>query len=222
VALAPNTPAGPADGSSRDTILDAAEERFARFGFTGTGVKDIAIDAGVNVALLYYYFRDKEGLYHAVLARAVEQYAATIAPALTEQRMPADAVAALIRLQSRALAANPRFARLLARELIDHDAAHARPQLASLAATLFRRLCDVIEQGQRLGVFRSDLDPRFAAISSVAQMIHFVLARPAIQILLAERPIDAQLGAAFTEHAAAFALAALSAPTSADPQADGA
>lgn len=209
--------------ATRDAILDAAEARFARAGFAATTVKEIALAAGVNVALLYYYFTDKEGLYHGVLARAVEGFVGEIAPALAARSTPAEAVSSLIRLQARALAAHPNLARLLARELVDHDAAHARPQLAFLAANLFRKLCDTIEQGQRDGLFRADLDPRFAAISSIAQMVHFHMARPAIQILLGDTPIDKSIEDAFAAHAAAFALAALEEPPrSVDAQADGA
>lgn len=213
--------ATPQNAPARDAILDAAENLFARHGFAPTPVKDIALAANVNVALLYYYYRDKEGLYHAVLDRAVSRFAQGVAPALAQHADPADAVANLIQLQGRALARHPNLARLLARELVDHDAAHARPQLASLAATLFKRLCDTIENGQRLGTFRQDLDPRFAAISAIAQVIHFVMARPAIQILLGDRAIDESTESAFTSHAAGFALAALQARPTSDAQADG-
>lgn len=210
--------------ASRDAILDAAENLFARHGFAATTVKKIAAAASVNIALLYYYFADKEGLYHAVLARSVEGFAARVAPALADPSSPADAVSTLIKLQATALAEHPNLARLLARELVDHQAAHARPQLAFLAANLFRRLCDTIERGQRDGAFRDDLDPRFAAISSVAQMVHFTMARPAIQILLGDASIDARVEEAFAAHAATFALSALGWPGAAsdDAQADGA
>ena len=55
--------------STRDSILDAAEALFARQGFDATTIKDIGTAAGVNAALLYYYFTDKATLYEAVLRR---------------------------------------------------------------------------------------------------------------------------------------------------------
>ena len=55
---------------SRTGLLDAAELLFARRGFRSTTIKAIAAAAGVNTALLYYYFPDKQGLYRAVLERA--------------------------------------------------------------------------------------------------------------------------------------------------------
>src|SRR5271157_5048627 len=53
--------------STRETILEAAEHIFADEGLEGARTDAIAAAAGVNKALLYYYFRNKDGLYRAVL-----------------------------------------------------------------------------------------------------------------------------------------------------------
>src|SRR5271169_2862144 len=55
--------------ASRDAILQAALAEFAQEGLAGARMDAIAAAAGVNKALLYYYFRDKESLYGAVLDR---------------------------------------------------------------------------------------------------------------------------------------------------------
>src|SRR5215470_8103031 len=52
---------------TRATILAAAEQIFAKAGLAGARTDDIASAAGVNKALLYYYFKSKDGLYEAVL-----------------------------------------------------------------------------------------------------------------------------------------------------------
>jgi len=52
---------------TRATILAAAERMFGSAGLAGARMDAIAAEAGVNKALLYYYFRSKDGLYHAVL-----------------------------------------------------------------------------------------------------------------------------------------------------------
>src|SRR4051794_17248713 len=52
---------------SRAAILQAAVVEFAREGVAGARTDAIARSAGVNKALLYYYFKDKEALYDAVL-----------------------------------------------------------------------------------------------------------------------------------------------------------
>jgi AcrR family transcriptional regulator len=56
-------------GESQERILDAAEALFARSGFNGVSIKDIAQAAEVDSSLLHYYFASKAGLYSAVIAR---------------------------------------------------------------------------------------------------------------------------------------------------------
>src|SRR6266481_5787545 len=55
---------------SRAAILRAAAEEFAQHGIAGARTDAIAREARVNKALLYYYFKDKETLYGAVLDNA--------------------------------------------------------------------------------------------------------------------------------------------------------
>jgi len=57
---------------TRQLLLDAARRRFAGDGYTATTVRDIADDAGVNVALINRYFTSKEGLFGACLVGAVD------------------------------------------------------------------------------------------------------------------------------------------------------
>ena len=54
----------------REDIISAAQTLFARKTFSGTSIRDIARAAHVNVASIYYYFGDKNGLQFAVLDRA--------------------------------------------------------------------------------------------------------------------------------------------------------
>ncbi|MDP4530297.1 TetR/AcrR family transcriptional regulator [Alkalimonas delamerensis] len=59
----------PQDKDSKDRILDAAEELFARHGFDGVTLRQIASLAGVDVALTNYHFGKKQALLSAVVAR---------------------------------------------------------------------------------------------------------------------------------------------------------
>lgn len=52
-----------------NAILKAAERQFARNGRDGATLKAIAVDAGVDTALVHYYFGDRDGLVRAVFAR---------------------------------------------------------------------------------------------------------------------------------------------------------
>jgi len=199
---------------TRDLILDAAEQLFAAQGFTATTIKQIGRAAGVNSALLYYYFADKDRLYREVLQRFVSRLVARTMAGSEGRGDPEARLRAFVAAQAAALAAHPDIPRLLVREMIDFDAAHAVEHIQRLAATSFRRLCGLIEEGQRAGLFRRDLDPRFAAISTISQVAYFFIARPAVRMLLQEssRRAPGDVDGAFARHAADFAVAALVEP----------
>jgi len=64
--------------TTRQRLLDAAQRRFATDGYAATYVRDIAGDAGVNVALINRYFDSKEGLFRACLLAAVDEFRRTV------------------------------------------------------------------------------------------------------------------------------------------------
>ena len=197
--------------SSQDSNLDAAEQLFARQGFTATTVKQIGKEAAVNPALLYYYYDSKETLYRAMLQRILGQLLARGVDAIERASSHADRIRAFVRAQARLLGEHPHFPQLLVRELVDHQAAHAEQAITNTAAGAFRRLCEVIEAGQRDGAFRKSLDPRFTAISIIAQVAYFAIARPAVGLLLGHGPSGPPRAVSdeFYVHAEEFALAAL-------------
>ena len=63
--------------STKDAVFESAARLFANGGFDGVSVDDIAKDAGVNKAMIYYHFADKLALYRAVLADGLGRMGAT-------------------------------------------------------------------------------------------------------------------------------------------------
>lgn len=200
-------------------ILDAAEALFARQGFAATTIKAIGREAGVNPALLYYYFPDKERLYHAVLERRLGGATREVAGRLSPELPPLEALDRMLRGYAHQMQSAPNLPRLLARELADHEAAHALPLIREIAAGLFQRLCEVIQAGQASGAIRPDLDPRFTAVSLVSQMAWFFVAQPAVSRMLGH---DGLVPAAkvdrYIEHAVRFSMAALAPAAAPSPR----
>src|ERR1051325_6636296 len=73
-------PEEPKDRETEQRILDAARAVFIRRGTFGARMQEIAKEAGVNQALLHYYFRSKEGLSAAVF----QQFASRMFPAVVQ------------------------------------------------------------------------------------------------------------------------------------------
>ncbi len=195
-----------------ELILDAAEDLFARQGFAGTSIKQIGEAASVNSALLYYYYADKEALYHAVLRRSVQRLASTVGPAVMSATNPEEAIQSFARAYSEALLQNPALPRLMLRELLDHEAAHALPEVKQAMGGLILHFVELIRRAQQQGVFRSDVDPVKAVVSTLGQLVYAFMAQPLIQSVLLQREgkaLDPQWLRAFGQHAAAFSLAAL-------------
>ena len=68
-----NTPRRRDAATTRQALLDAGRRLFATNGYAATTVRDIADEAGVNVALISRYFTSKEGLFEACLAGVVDE-----------------------------------------------------------------------------------------------------------------------------------------------------
>lgn len=71
---------------TRQQLLNAARRRFARDGYSTTTVRDIAADAGVNVALINRYFTSKEGLFEACLRRVGDDLGRPVDGSVTIER----------------------------------------------------------------------------------------------------------------------------------------
>jgi len=198
-------------GRTRDALLDGAEVLFARKGFEATTIKEIGAASDLNPALLYYYFGNKEELYRAVLSRIIGELVRRGQARVDAAVSPEDAIRGVVETQAAFLIAHPTAPKLFVREMLDHGARRGEQAILQLAAGLFKRLCDVIEAGQRSGVFRRDVEARFAAVSVISQMVYFNLARPAVGLFygLGTDGITDDIMREFGQHASEFALAAL-------------
>ncbi|HEY7409004.1 MAG TPA: TetR/AcrR family transcriptional regulator [Gemmatimonadaceae bacterium] len=197
--------------TSRDAILDAAIRCFAAQGFSATTIKDLAAEADVNSALLYYYFADKETLYRETLRHVAQRLSDSAGRRLDDDVAPDEAIRRFVEQQAEFLIANPHVPRLLLREMLEHTGRHAETAIVSLIGGVFTTLCDVIRRGQAEGLFRDDADPTYAAISTVSLVAYFVIARPVVGVALGDGltgPTDARTRE-YGRHAAEFALAAL-------------
>jgi len=108
------------DGArTREAILRAAEELFARQGFDATSMQQIAEAAGVARATPSYFFGSKAGLYDAVLARAVDRAQTAIVRAYEARDgsgAPEDAVEAYVDALLSFFASDQIFVCLIQRE----------------------------------------------------------------------------------------------------------
>ena len=70
---------------TRERILDAAVQVLSKKGYSGAGVREIAREADVNLAMISYYFDNKAGLFKAIVNRFFDRYGKAILPVMADQ-----------------------------------------------------------------------------------------------------------------------------------------
>src|SRR5256885_14470119 len=103
---------------SRKAILKAAVHEFAPEGVSGARTDAIARSAGVNKALLYYYFKDKEALYQAVLDEVFSGLRIAITSALSQNLPPRERLKAYIGAHFDYIASHPLYPRIVQAEFL--------------------------------------------------------------------------------------------------------
>jgi AcrR family transcriptional regulator len=145
---------------TRQKILDAATEEFARHGLGGARVDRIAARAGSNKRMLYYYYRDKDNLFLAALERCYSHIRAAERALDLEHLAPRQALARLVQFTWDYFLEHPEFMTLLNSENL-HKGRHVRrsPRVPQLHSPLVETLRAVLRRGERAGEFRRGVDP---------------------------------------------------------------
>jgi TetR/AcrR family transcriptional regulator len=120
--------------ANQSAILRAAERVFARTGFEGATMADIAEEAGLPKANLHYYFGNKRELYRAVLDAVLHDWLAPL-DAITPEADPAQALGSYIRLKMALSAERPDASRVFANELL-----HGAPVVGETLHTELRAM----------------------------------------------------------------------------------
>jgi TetR/AcrR family transcriptional regulator len=181
---------------TKAAILDAATDEFSREGLAGARTDSIARAAGVNKALLYYYFRDKESLYAAVLNRVFAGLSVRIEEALARPLPPRQRMLAYAATHFDYIAGNQHYPRLMSRELMRarlEKLAPAQKNVRRLVSTyfqpVFRRVSGLIEEGIESGDFRP-VNPLDFMLTIVASIVFYFLATPVLQQVTGIDPLS--------------------------------
>src|ERR1039458_3449448 len=106
---------------TRTTILKAAEHIYAESGLAGARTDAIAAAAGVNKALLYYYFKSKEGLYQAVVGSQLQEFQQQAREVLSTKGPAGPVLLRYVSYHFDFIGTHPHFPRILQRMLREKD-----------------------------------------------------------------------------------------------------
>lgn len=107
--------------SSRDRILDVAEISFARRGYAGVGMREVAEGVGLGKSSLFHHFRSKADLYSAVCVRILGTIEKQVSGVLQQDGRPAERFERGLSALIDVLAQHPTYARILLRSMFEDD-----------------------------------------------------------------------------------------------------
>ncbi len=177
----PRPPPRPLRGAAtREAILAAAARVFADSGLAGARIDTLAAAAGVNRALLYYYFKSKDDLYLAVLEDQFREFNRQALQVLAE---PGPAGAVLLRyvgLHFDTACRRLRFAPLH-QQLLMAGGKKVAALVRKYALPRSQALGRLLERGMRAGEFRR-ADIRHTAVSIVALIVFYFSVSPIVRL----------------------------------------
>jgi TetR/AcrR family transcriptional regulator len=177
---------------TRARILEAAICQFSENGLAGARTERIAEAAGVNKALLYYYFSSKEALYSAAIEAVAEGVQATTVAVLDADASAGERFLIIVLSNFDRIYSNPGFANLMQQEMMRLHRGE-KNALALLAERLFGplwlRVREVVEQGIREGEM-IPVDWMQMLYAGLGANVFYFLSAPLIGLALGFQPLE--------------------------------
>jgi AcrR family transcriptional regulator len=174
------------DRDTRAAIVSAARHVFARHGFDGTSMRQIAEKARVNQAMIYYYFKDKVDVYRSVLSdsfaelRKIWDNEVFVSDAPTTAKLRAY-IEGFIRFQN----ANEDLRRIFLHDFTVFGT-HVKWTVDRYFADSYGRLFTILKDGMRRGELKK-VDPPLAITSLIGMISHSFMFRPLAEYVSGKR-----------------------------------
>ena len=159
-------------------IMEAAEELFAEKGFDGTSVRDVAKEAGVNLAMISYYFGSKEKLMESLFKYRGAFIKMQLESMIENKELSSlEKVYALIDNYIERIIKQQCFHKIMAREqMVDLKGTTTR-LIYELKRTNQELVKKLIQEGQKKGDFKKNIDVPLMMATLVGTTSHLVTAQ---------------------------------------------
>ena len=166
-------------------ILEAAVREFSENGLAGARTEQIAEIAGVNKALLYYYFKSKEALYQAALESVAQRVLNSSLAALLPARTPGEQILRYTLNHFDRIHSQHEFQSLMQQEMMRLRQGEAS-SFTRIVEMVFRphmaKLTDLIEEGKKSGEL-IDADGSQVMYAALGANVFYFLSAPVMGIL---------------------------------------
>jgi len=182
-----------AESAPREKILEAAEELFARRGFAGVGLSEIAEAVGLGKSSLFHHFPTKAQLYAAVMERILVEIEDALTRALAAGGSPVERFDRWVDTIVDLLGARPAHSRLLLRSLFEDDELSGNSQEEQAAnftlARIIESISGLLREGMTSGVLRAASIPH--SLQSMIGLIIYHFASGEFGAEMLGRPVFA-------------------------------
>ncbi len=140
-------------------ILKKAEQLFAEKGYDGTTVRDIAETAGVNLAMISYYFGSKEKLMESLFTERMSAMKIRVEALIENNSLtPYEKVESLIDDYVSRVMEKQSFYKIMLCEQVINKNVIVLKLLKELKLSYAKLISELIAEGQRLKIFKKDID----------------------------------------------------------------
>lgn len=189
-------PAGRDSDRVRSDLLEAARSLFLKSEFKAVSLRQLAETAGVNAAMVNYYFGGKQGLYLAMIEELLSGLEASLADIGSSEELT---ITDFSRSYSQALLENPWWPNFFIREVLFGEGETRQAVMQRFASSFGPRLMGSISKEIESGRYRQDLDPAMTMVSLMGMTIFPFMARPVLETILNVR-IDQNFVDRLAEH----------------------
>ena len=143
----------------RDYILDVAERVFSEKGFDGASTRLISGEAGVNMAMLNYYFGSKEGLFLEIFERKISSFQNIIQNLGNDESMTAwEKTEQYIEMYGEKIVTNNCFQKLLYQEMGMNRRTELADNIRNILMKNVTEVDKILKEGIAKGEFKKDID----------------------------------------------------------------
>jgi AcrR family transcriptional regulator len=162
----------------KDHILDVAEKVFSELGFDGASTRTISGEAGVNMAMLNYYFGSKEGLFLAVFNRKIISFQDLLKNIGSDDSISAwNKIEKYIELYTQRVVTNNCFQKLLYQELSRQRRGELSEQITEILMKNVLEVQKILQDGIGSGEFKKDIDAEMV-IATIYGTKNFIVNTP--------------------------------------------
>jgi AcrR family transcriptional regulator len=182
------------DNLTEKTILEAAGKVFTRKGFAAARMEDIAKEAGINRALLHYYFRSKDKMFDLIFDQRVNEFFSGLGVIMFSEKSLEEKIRAIVEHEITILIAHPYLPIFVLQEInqnpermLEHaQKAGAHPSM------LLKKFSVQVKEEIKKGKIRA-IDPSQLLMNIMSMAIYPFIAKPVLKTILEKDDVGFEL-----------------------------